>query len=148
MCIRDRSVSRVGGAAQLKSMKKVAGQLRLELAQYRELAAFAQFGSDLDEATKRQIERGRRLTELLKQPQYAPIPVADQIALLFAGTRGLLDGVEPAQVSAASVFIREELARGQKELLASLGSGQFDTEIESLLQSALEKIIQDFKASL
>jgi F-type H+-transporting ATPase subunit alpha len=85
------SVSRVGGAAQVKAMKQVAGRLKLELAQYRELAAFAQFGSDLDKATQAQLERGVRLVEILKQPQYQPRSLSQQVAILFAGTRGFLD---------------------------------------------------------
>jgi F-type H+-transporting ATPase subunit alpha len=85
------SVSRVGGAAQIKAMKQVAGRLRLELAQYRELAAFAQFGSELDKATQRILHRGARLVEILKQPQYQPLPVEKQVCILFAGTRGFLD---------------------------------------------------------
>ena len=85
------SVSRVGGAAQIKAMKQVAGALRLDLAQYRELAAFAQFGSDLDKSSQAQLNRGRRLVEILKQPQYSPIPVEKQVAIIFAGTSGLLD---------------------------------------------------------
>jgi len=85
------SVSRVGGAAQVKAMKQVAGRLKLELAQYRELAAFAQFGSDLDKATQAQLERGVRLVEILKQPQFQPRSLAQQVAILFAGTRGFLD---------------------------------------------------------
>jgi F-type H+-transporting ATPase subunit alpha len=87
------SVSRVGGDAQTKAMKKVAGGLRLDLAQFRSLAAFAQFGSDLDKATQRQLDRGLRLTELLKQPQYQPLSLADEVALLYAGTRGMLDTI-------------------------------------------------------
>jgi F-type H+-transporting ATPase subunit alpha len=85
------SVSRVGGAAQVKAMKQVAGKLKLELAQYRELAAFAQFGSDLDKSTQAQLERGVRLVEILKQPQFEPRTLAQQVAILFAGTRGFLD---------------------------------------------------------
>ena len=87
------SVSRVGGSAQIKAMRQVAGKLRLDLAQYRELAAFAQFGSDLDKATQQQLARGQRMVELLKQGQYAPLPVEQQIAIIFAGTPGLLDDV-------------------------------------------------------
>ncbi len=85
------SVSRVGGNAQTKAMKKIAGSLRLDLAQYRELAAFAQFGSDLDEATRRQLTRGERMVEILKQDQYVPMPVERQVMIIFAGTQGLLD---------------------------------------------------------
>ena len=87
------SVSRVGGSAQIKAMRQVAGRLRLDLAQYRELAAFAQFGSDLDQATQRQLNRGKRLTEILKQPQYQPLPVEKQVAIVFAATNGYLDSV-------------------------------------------------------
>ncbi|HLV43565.1 MAG TPA: F0F1 ATP synthase subunit alpha, partial [Aggregatilineales bacterium] len=88
------SVSRVGGDAQRKAMKQVAGRLRLDMAQYRDLAAFAQFGSDLDRSTQEQLERGMRLTEILKQPQYEPMPVTDQIMIIYAGTRGFMDDVE------------------------------------------------------
>src|SRR5205823_682835 len=87
------SVSRVGGAAQIKAMKQVAGTLRLDLAQYRELAAFAQFGSDLDKATQAQLARGQRLTEILKQPQYKPMPVEQQVLIIWAATSGYLDDV-------------------------------------------------------
>ncbi|HRS87941.1 MAG TPA: F0F1 ATP synthase subunit alpha, partial [Syntrophales bacterium] len=85
------SVSRVGGAAQVKAMKQVAGTLKLDLAQYRELAAFAQFGSDLDKATQAQLDRGVRLVEILKQPQFQPMSLAEEVVILFAGTRGFLD---------------------------------------------------------
>ncbi len=92
------SVSRVGGSAQIRAMRQVAGSLRLDLAQYRELAAFAQFGSDLDQATQKQLNRGRRLTEILKQPQYHPLPVEKQVAIIFAATNGYLDGIPVEQV--------------------------------------------------
>jgi F-type H+-transporting ATPase subunit alpha len=88
------SVSRVGSAAQIKAMKKVAGSIKLELAQYREMAAFAQFASDLDASTQRLLARGARLTELLKQPQYSPMPVEEQVVVLYAGVRGYLDKVD------------------------------------------------------
>jgi F-type H+-transporting ATPase subunit alpha len=87
------SVSRVGGNAQIKAMKQIAGTLRLDLAQYRDVAAFAQFGSDLDKATQAQLNRGKRLTEILKQAQYAPLPVERQIVIIYAGANGYLDGV-------------------------------------------------------
>src|SRR5207344_1868621 len=87
------SVSRVGGSAQIRAMRQVAGTLRLDLAQYRELAAFAQFGSDLDKATLNQLNRGRRLVELLKQPQYQPLAVEKQVAIIYAATNGYLDPV-------------------------------------------------------
>jgi F-type H+-transporting ATPase subunit alpha len=92
------SVSRVGSAAQTKAMKKVAGSIKLELAQYREMAAFAQFGSDLDASTQRLLARGARLTELLKQPQYAPMPIEEQVASIYAGTQGFLDSVDTKDV--------------------------------------------------
>lgn len=101
------SVSRVGGDAQTKAMKKVAGGLRLDLAQFRSLAAFAQFGSDLDKATQQQLDRGLRLTELLKQPQYQPMPLADQVAIIYAGTKGYLDNVPVERVKAwQEAFLR------------------------------------------
>jgi len=101
------SVSRVGGDAQTKAMKKVAGGLRLDLAQFRSLAAFAQFGSDLDKATQQQLDRGLRLTELLKQPQYQPFSVADQVALIYAGTKGYLDNVSVDRVKEwQTIFLR------------------------------------------
>ncbi len=113
------SVSRVGGDAQTKAMKKVAGGLRLDLAQFRSLAAFAQFGSDLDKSTQQQLDRGLRLTELLKQPQYQPLPMADQVALIYAGTKGYLDNVTVDRVKEwQNVFLRAfntqfaELANG------------------------------------
>src|SRR5690606_29564737 len=95
------SVSRVGGSAQVKMMKKVAGTLRLDLAQYRELAAFSQFASDLDEATRKQLSRGQRLVELLKQPQYAPYDVVDQVISIYAGTKGLFDSIPVEKVRKA-----------------------------------------------
>src|SRR5579871_5665695 len=94
------SVSRVGGSAQIKAMRQVAGTLRLDLAQYRELAAFAQFGSDLDKATQAQLNRGKRLTEVLKQPQYSPLPVEKQVLIIYAGTKGFLDGIAVSEIRA------------------------------------------------
>ena len=93
-------MSRVGGSAQIKAMRQVAGTLRLDLAQYRELAAFAQFGSDLDKSTQAQLNRGARLVEILKQPQYEPLPVERQVAIIFAGTNGYLDDVAVSDVAA------------------------------------------------
>ncbi len=92
------SVSRVGGSAQIKAMRQVAGSLKLELAQYRELAAFAQFGSDLDKATQQQLNRGQRLVEILKQGQFSPLPFSKQILIIFAGTSGFLDDMPVNQV--------------------------------------------------
>jgi len=114
------SVSRVGGAAQIPAMKKVAGGLRIGLAQYRELAAFAQFGSDLDKATLQQITRGRRLEELLKQPQYEPVPVELQVAAIYAGTSGALDEVPAERVGEFERAYYDHLKANHSELLAKL----------------------------
>jgi F-type H+/Na+-transporting ATPase subunit alpha len=140
------SVSRVGGAAQVKIMKKVAGRLRLDLAQYRELAAFAQFGSDLDAATKAQVERGKRLTELLKQTQFDPVPVGEQIALIYAGTNGLFDEIEPEKIGALAGFAREELSNRYPKLLDKLATEkELDEKLEKELRETMEKVITAFK---
>ncbi len=138
------SVSRVGGAAQVKSMKKVAGPLRIGLAQYRELASFAQFGSDLDSETQGRIDRGRRLTELLKQPQSEPIPVGEQIALLYAGTRGLIDKIAPEKIRGFIEFTRDELSRNHADLLTKLSTEAFEEPLEAELKSTLEKLITSY----
>jgi F-type H+-transporting ATPase subunit alpha len=143
------SVSRVGGSAQIKAMKKVAGQLRLELAQFRELAGFAQFSSDLDDNTKKQIERGRRLTELLKQPQLQPVPVAEQIILLYAATRGLLDAVPPEKVEDCGTYVREQFSLQHPDLLDGItATGQFDDETEKAIKAGLEKSIASYLHSI
>lgn len=132
------SVSRVGSAAQTKAMKKVAGTLRLELAQFRELAAFAEFGQDLDEGTKKKIERGQRLTELLKQAQYASLPFEEEVISIFSGTGGFLDGIAVERVREFEAklleFIRE---RHAKVLGAIRESGELSTETESALKAAI-----------
>ncbi len=141
------SVSRVGGAAQIKAMKKVAGTLRLDLAQYRELAAFAQFGSDLDKATKTKLTRGERLVELLKQAQYLPMPVEEQVTVLYAGTRGFLDDIA---VSDAIRFGNElvEFMRNQKsDVLAEIvQTKDLGAETEKKLVAAIEEFKAGFKA--
>jgi F-type H+-transporting ATPase subunit alpha len=114
------SVSRVGGSAQIKAMKKVAGTLRLDLAQYRELAAFAAFGSDLDEATKRQLSRGERLVELLKQDQYSPADVIDQVLVILAATKGILDVVPTAKIRIAEKEILEFMHSRHGDLVAEI----------------------------
>jgi F-type H+-transporting ATPase subunit alpha len=114
------SVSRVGSAAQIKAMKQVAGKIKLELAQYREMAAFAQFASDLDPATQRLLARGARLTELLKQPQYTPYPVEEQVASIFAGTRGYLDKIEVRDVTRYERAMLDEVKARAPEILASI----------------------------
>jgi len=133
------SVSRVGGDAQTKIMKKVAGRLRLELASYRELAAFALFSSDLDPATKRQLDRGQRLMELLKQPQYAPIPLVDQVVSIYAVTNGYADKVAVHDVSKYIVGLREHVNSNHPDLVQSILTEQALTpEIESAMKGAID----------
>jgi F-type H+-transporting ATPase subunit alpha len=128
------SVSRVGGSAQIKAMKQVAGTLRLELAQYREMAAFAQFASDLDAATQNLLNRGARLTELLKQKQYEPLSVSEQIAQLFAGVRGHLDSIEPRQVSAFAEHLLDIIRASHVDVMRKIAAdGRLSPEIESRL---------------
>ncbi|MCA9329047.1 F0F1 ATP synthase subunit alpha, partial [Candidatus Saccharibacteria bacterium] len=117
------SVSRVGGSAQTKAVKSVAGSLRLDLAQFRELAAFAQFGSDLDAETKAKIERGQRLTELLKQPQYSPLGVWEQTASLLAATNGAFDSVPVAKIKIAQASLLQELKSQFKKDMDELNQG-------------------------
>ncbi|MCC6613266.1 MAG: F0F1 ATP synthase subunit alpha [Anaerolineae bacterium] len=136
------SVSRVGGDAQTKAMKKVAGGLRLDLAQFRSLAAFAQFGSDLDKATQRQLDRGLRLTELLKQPQYQPLALADQVALLYAGTRGYLDEIPVSSVSDWKTGFLRSFATTEVR-----GSIESTTTLNDEQEAALKQAIEDFNAS-
>ncbi len=127
------SVSRVGSAAQIKAMKQVAGGIKLALAQYREMAAFAQFASDLDTATQRLLARGARLTELLKQPQFSPMPVEEQVASIFAGTRGYLDKIDVAQVTRFEAAMLSELRARKPQILEAIRAKRElspDTETE------------------
>jgi F-type H+-transporting ATPase subunit alpha len=141
------SVSRVGGSAQIKAMRSVAGTLRLDLAQYRELAAFAQFGSDLDPATQKQLNRGRRLTEILKQPQYQPLPVAKQVAIIFAATNGYLDSVPVEKVFAFEVELYRFLESQRPEVLTAIAEKKvLDEEVKPALQAALEEFGKQFAA--
>ena len=134
------SVSRVGSAAQTKAMKKVAGSIKLELAQYREMAAFAQFGSDLDSATQKLLNRGSKLTELLKQDQYSPMTVAQQVIAVFSGVRGFLDNVELSEIKNLEKKIYEEIKSSNAEIIESINStGKLDGEIEKKLTSVIEK---------
>jgi F-type H+-transporting ATPase subunit alpha len=136
------SVSRVGGAAQIKAMKQVAGMLRLDLAQYRELEAFAQLGTELDKATQAQIERGRRMTELLKQPRYVPMPVEKQVAVIFSGTRGFLDDVPVEKVSQFEEGLLKFLESNYPQILTSIKETKILSEE---LEKELEKAIREFK---
>ncbi len=140
------SVSRVGGAAQVKSMRKVSGTLKLELAQYRSLEAFAMFASDLDAASRQQLVRGARLMELLKQPQYSPYPVEDQVASIWAGTHGKLDKVALGEVRRFEREMLEHLRR-RTDLLTTIGStGQLTEETEAALESAIDEFTTAFLA--
>ncbi len=138
------SVSRVGGAAQTKVIKKLGGGVRLALAQYRELAAFAQFASDLDEATRKQLDRGRMVTELMKQPQYAPLSVADQALTLFAVNRGYLDGVDVKKALAFDTALRAFMYQKYKALMDRVESTKDMTADD---EKALAAAIEDFKKS-
>lgn len=133
------SVSRVGGAAQIKSMKKVAGTLKLDQAQFRELEAFSKFGSDLDAATKLTIERGRRNTEILKQDQYAPVPVEEQIAIITASTRGFIDKVPVTKVRQFEKDFLELMRASYPDVLKNLKAGKFeDADVETIKKVATD----------
>jgi F-type H+/Na+-transporting ATPase subunit alpha len=139
------SVSRVGSAAQTRAMKQVAGRIKLELAQYREMAAFSQFASDLDAATQRLLARGARLTELLKQPQFSPVPVEEQVVAIFAGTNGFLDRVDVNNVTRFESSMLGELRSSEPELLAAIRSeGALSKESEDKLRAFLDKFTQTF----
>ncbi len=138
------SVSRVGGAAQVKAMKQVAGTMRLDLAQYRELAAFAQFGSDLDKSTKAKLDRGARLVELLKQPQYQPMPTTEQVISMFAATRGYMDDVPVENVRGFEQGLLEVIRTSYSGILDDLAERK---ALDDDLEKRLQDVINDFKAS-
>ncbi|MFL6848206.1 MAG: F0F1 ATP synthase subunit alpha, partial [Sphingomicrobium sp.] len=139
------SVSRVGSAAQTKAMKKVAGSIKLELAQYREMAAFAQFGSDLDASTQKLLARGARLTELLKQPQYQPMPIEEQVASIFAGTQGFLDSVETRDVVRYEAAMLSFLRSEKKDLLKKIRDTKaLDDDTAKALKDALGEFGKTF----
>ena len=141
------SVSRVGGSAQIKGMKQVAGKLRLDLAQYREMAAFAQFGSDLDAATQAQLHRGERLVELLKQGQYKPLSVVEQIISIFAGVRGLVDDIDVGDVQKFESGLLNFMADKHKALMDKIAEAKkLDDETEGLVQAAIEEFKGLFKS--
>jgi F-type H+/Na+-transporting ATPase subunit alpha len=140
------SVSRVGGNAQIKAMRQVAGSLRLDMAQFRELAAFAQFGSDLDKATMAQLNRGQRLTEVLKQDQYTPLPVEKQVAIIFGGTNGLLDDIETADCRPFEQYLFRYLDASASGLLQKIREKKtIDDEIKAGLQKAIAEAKERFK---
>jgi F-type H+-transporting ATPase subunit alpha len=141
------SVSRVGGSAQIKAMRQVAGSLRLNMAQFRELAAFAQFGSDLDKATMAQLNRGQRLTEVLKQDQYVPLPVEKQVVIIYAGTNGLLDDLEVADVKPFEQSLYRFLDTTQAALLQKIREKKaIDDEIKGALEKVLKEAKEKFKS--
>jgi F-type H+-transporting ATPase subunit alpha len=142
------SVSRVGGSAQVKAMRQVAGSLRLDLAQYRELAAFAQFGSDLDKATQAQLNRGARLTEVLKQPQYEPLPVERQVLMIFAGTNGFLDPLPTSDVARYQKELFAFVEARRPGLLRTLAEKkQMDDALREEAQAALKEFATEFAAT-
>ena len=134
------SVSRVGSAAQTKAMKKVAGSIKLELAQYREMAAFAQFGSDLDASTQQLLNRGAKLTELLKQDQYSPMTVAEQVISVFTGVKGYLDDIEIGKIKQFENDIIEKIKSEKPEIIESIqSSGKLEEETEKLVIQVIEE---------
>jgi len=139
------SVSRVGGNAQIRAMKQASGPLKGELAQYREMAAFAKFGSDLDAATQKLLARGERLTELLKQPQYSPQQVEEQVAVLYAGTRGYLDPIPTADVGRFESELLSRLRNQHPDLLAAIAKDKtLGPELEEKLKGVLDHLAQTF----
>lgn len=142
------SVSRVGGSAQIKAMKQVAGKLRLDLAQYRELAAFSQFGSDLDKSTKAQLDRGERLTEMLKQPQYSPMPVEEQVVCLYAGINGYFGAIQVADVPDFQNALLRFVKASYSEVLTSIrDTKKLEPDTEELLKKAITECVSDFGAT-
>jgi F-type H+-transporting ATPase subunit alpha len=141
------SVSRVGGAAQVKAVRKIAGRIRLDLAQYRELAVFAQFGSDLDKATQDQLAHGKRLVEVLKQAQYAPMPLAEEIVVLFAAVNGYLSDVKVEEVRSFLEQGLKFMKYKHKALLETLqAKGELSPESEEELRAALDEYRSHRKA--
>ncbi len=139
------SVSRVGGAAQTKAIKKIAGTLKLELAQFDELAAFSQFASDLDEATQQQLERGKRLRELLKQAQFSPLNLAEQVAVVYAGVKGLIDEVPVEDVTKFAAELREYLKLNKSEFIEEILK---EKKLNDGLESTLKEVIKEVKSSM
>ena len=144
------SVSRVGSAAQIKAMKQVSGSIKLDLAQFREMEAFSQFASDLDQSTRNLLERGRRLTEILKQPQYSPLKVEEQVVVVFAGVKGFLDQIEINKITKFEDLLLSELRSKEKKIIESIAKEQaisetLEKKISDFLQSLSKKFIEDNK---
>jgi F-type H+-transporting ATPase subunit alpha len=138
------SVSRVGGSAQTKAMKSVAGKLKLELAQYRSLQAFAQFSSDLDPQTRAQLERGKRMSELLKQPAYSPFPMEEQVVVFWAATNGYLDNIPVEKVREFEVRLLQDMKARHKKIISEIAEKKV---LDEKLTKELEKILKDFTKS-
>ncbi len=143
------SVSRVGGAAQTKAIKKIAGTLKLELAQFDELAAFSQFASDLDEATQKQLGRGKRLRELLKQPQFAPLNLAEQVAIVYAGVKGLIDEIPEEEVTQFARELREYLKTNKPDFIKKVQTEKvMNEDAETMLKEAINEVKSSMLASV
>jgi F-type H+-transporting ATPase subunit alpha len=143
------SVSRVGGAAQVKAMKQVAGTLRLDMAQYRELEAFAAFGSDLDKATQQQLTRGARLVEILKQPQYQPLPMEKQVTILYAGTRGFLDDYPIEVLAKYEAGLYPFIEDRYSQVFTTLAEKQaIDDDLDKIMSEALRAYDEEFKDTI
>jgi F-type H+-transporting ATPase subunit alpha len=138
------SVSRVGSAAQIKAMKQVAGKIKGELAQYREMAAFAQFGSDLDASTQRLLNRGSRLTELLKQGQFSPLKVEEQVAVIYAGVNGYLDDIDLVNIGRFEAGLLELLRNKESAILDAIRT---EKALSENTESTLRKVVETYKAS-
>ncbi len=138
------SVSRVGGSAQIKSMKKVAGTLKIDQAQYRELEAFSKFSSDMDAVTAMTLDRGRKNNQLLIQPQYSPMPVGEQIAILYCGVHGLMRNVPVEKVRECQDIFLENLRSSHAEVIEKLGSGQIDDEVTKTIEQVMADIAGQF----
>ena len=141
------SVSRVGSAAQIKAMKQVAGTIKLELAQYREMEAFSQFASDLDASTQRLLARGSRLTELLKQPQYSPLAVEEQVVAIFAGVRGYLDSIEVRDIGRFEQGLLEEFHKNHSDILTTIRTkGELSDETDKKIAEIMDQYAKTFAA--
>ena len=142
------SVSRVGSAAQIKAMKQVSGSMKLNLAQFREMAAFSQFASDLDASTKKLLARGARLTEMLKQPQYRPLPVEEEVAAIFAGVRGFLDSIDLSRISEFEQRALQDLRANHEELLKDIAEQRvISDETEAKLTAFYQDFVKQFTAT-
>ena len=138
------SVSRVGGSAQVKSMKKVAGTLKLDQAQYRELEAFSKFGSDLDAATKAVLDKGKRNVEILKQPQYSPLPVEKQVAIIYAGTKGLLRDVPENKIKEFQNIFLMTMEKSHQGILDHFKAGKYEKDDLKVVEQVINEIVPQF----